>query len=908
MTCTFRMAGAKLLGALLSVTMLLLLAAVNPARADFGLSEFSTSMSDMQAGGHPDFTTTFALNVKPSTSVGQVLDGHIKDVRLELPPGLVGNPQAMPHCKVWQLHRFVCPPDTQIGVAGLDFMFFGQIQHFDQPVYNIEPSDDQPADFGFIVIASPQHLLSSVRTGGDYGITTELADITEFISMQRSSVTLWGVPGDTSHDAQRYRPNWGPPGVPFQSVSKAFMTNPSTCGTPLTVKIAVDSWDLPGHWVTATSTTPGPITGCDQEVFRPSVSVATDVHRTSSPTGLTVDVAVPQTDSPLELSTPTLRKAVVTLPQGFAISPAAAQGLGACPPGQIDLANATAPSCPDASKIGTVTIDTPLLASPLQGSVYLAQQGENPFGSTYAMYVDAAGHGVRIKLAGRIAPDPQTGQLTATFDDAPQQPFSHFTLKLFGGPRAVVVTPPECGTYATKAQLTSYASETPVSVEAPMAIDDGCSARGFAPAFHAGGANSKAGSANPLSVAFSRTDGDQLLGGITAELPAGLLGRIASVPLCPDAQASAGTCADASRIGTVSTQAGAGPLPLPLPGRVYLTGPYKGAPFGLSIVVPAIAGPFDLGTVVVRAAIFVDPTTAALRIVSDPLPTILDGIPLQIRSVNILIDRPGFMRNPTSCAPSEITAAIQSTAGAVANVSSRFQVADCAALPFAPKMAIRLTNRSQTTDGRHPGLDVFVTQSSGQANLKKVVAKLPLSLALDPENTQSLCEYADGLKDNCPPSSEIGTAEVVTPLLKKHLYGKVYFVRGVRFNSKGRAIRTLPTLLILLRGEINLDLRASSTVDREGRLVTTFDNVPDAAISGFRMQLRGGKHGILVVTDGKNVCKGTQTTDVESDGQNGKTHDFAVKMTTPCSKASKAKKTRTSRSATTRKSAAVRRR
>jgi hypothetical protein len=296
-----------------------------------------------------------------------------------------------------------------------------------------------------------------------------------------------------------------------------------------------------------------------------------------------------------------------------------------------------------------------------------------------------------------------------------------------------------------------------------------------------------------------------------------------------------------------------------------------------------------------------------LTVDADPLPTILQGVPLRLRDIVLDFDRPGVMRNPTSCAPSEITAAIQSTAGAVANVSSRFQVADCAALPFAPKMAIRLTNRSQTTDGRHPGLDVFVTQSSGQANLKKVVAKLPLSLALDPENAQSLCEYADGLKDNCPPSSEIGTAEVVTPLLKKHLYGKVYFVRGVRFNSKGRAIRTLPTLLIPLRGEINLDLRASSTVDREGRLVTTFDNVPDAAISGFRMQLRGGKHGILVVTDGKNVCTGTQTTDVESDGQNGKTHDFAVKMTTPCSKASKAKKTRTSRSATTRKSAAVRR-
>jgi hypothetical protein len=413
-----------------------------------------------------------------------------------------------------------------------------------------------------------------------------------------------------------------------------------------------------------------------------------------------------------------------------------------------------------------------------------------------------------------------------------------------------------------------------------------CPSRGFTPDFMSG-LDAQAplgGGSSPFSLFVSRGDDDQEFSGVSVDMPEGLLARIGDVPVCADAQAAAGTCGEQSRIGSVTTGAGAGETPFQLPGRVYLTGPYKGAPFGLSVVVPAIAGPVDLGTVVVRAAIEVDPETAAVSVVSDPLPTILEGIPLQIRTIHLKVDRSGFMVNPTDCSEARVGGKLTSTTGAVASVGSRFQVGECAALDFEPKLAMRLTGRSQRFRQGHPGLRAVVRQPAGQANIGRVRVTMPREVVLDPKRTgpDRVCSFEDGQKADCPKSTKIGSAVANTPILDEPLRGAVYLVQGIRVDKRtGVRRRTLPTLLVKLRGEVAINLRARTTAIG-GRLVSTFASVPDAPISKFTLRLASGRRGILINNQG--ICGRALSADVEMLGQNGKSHDFGTKLPAPCPK------------------------
>ncbi|WP_272474876.1 hypothetical protein [Baekduia alba] len=501
------------------------------------------------------------------------------------------------------------------------------------------------------------------------------------------------------------------------------------------------------------------------------------------------------------------------------------------------------------------------------------------------LVADAPRYGVSVRLVGNVKADPATGQLTASFVNNPQIPVSLVRVALRGGDRATLVNPPACGTSDASARFTAWSGQT-ATATAPLTVDEGCGAP-FAPTFAAGVSSTKAGASPSFSTTIARGEGDQPLSRIDVSLPPGLLAKPAGIPLCDAARAAAGTCPETSRIGSVAVASGAGAAPFALGGRAYLTGPYGGGPYGLSIVVPAVAGPFDLGVVVVRASIQLDRDDAHVRVLSDPLPTILDGIPLNVRSVTVTIDRPDTMRNPTSCGLLQIAGSLTSTGGANLLRNAPLQPTDCGALAFAPKTAIALTGATQTRDGKHPGVDATVTQPAGQANIKSVEVTLPLTFALDPDNAETLCEYDDGLKGVCPEKSAIGTATARTPLLPSELKGKVYFVKGVRFNAKGQRIRTLPTLLVSLRGDIALDLRATTAVDKRSRLVTTFAGIPDAAVSSFHMVLNGGRHGILVVTSGKDVCAGAQKAAVVATGHNGKQQKTTAALATPCSPAPK---------------------
>jgi hypothetical protein len=926
----------------------------------FGIDAFDAQVNDAsggpftQAGGHP-FSASTSIDFNslenpafdtffPGAGVGWPAE-PTKDVTVDLPPGFVANPAASAKCAAGDLAgtggitpRSGCAPTAQVGTAIVRFNGFGAPNAIGPiPVYNLVSPPSVPARFGFNVAGTVVTFDGRLRSDSDYGLTADVRNISQGLAVASTTLTLWGVPADPSHDSERactgvdspFDPFSPGPSCPSGAPRVAFLRNPTSCtatGVGLPTKLSIDSWVHPGAFVTSTidshlppaypslpsdwGAPQGP-TGCDKVPFTPTLTGAPEAgSKAASPAGFAFDVSLPQSDDPNVVGEADLKKAVVTLPAGVRIGPGAADGLQGCTSQQIGLHSTDDPTCPDGSKVGTVVIKTPLLDDPVAGSVYLATPHDNPFGSLVAIYLVAKGPGVIIKLPGKVALDPSSGQVTATFDNNPQLPFTNLHLQFQSGPRAQLVLPDRCGTFMTHAELTPWSSDTPVSIDTPMIVDGNCDPGPFAPAFRAGTVTPVAGAHTPFTLSVDNNQPVRTaVGRIDTVLPKGLLGQISSVAQCPEDRAAAGTCEAGSQIGSVTLKAGAGEVPYSLPGAgkaptaVYLAGPYKGAPFSLSIVVPAQAGPFDLGTVVTRAALYVDPITAQVTVKSDPLPTIIDGIPATLANVSVNVDRPGFIFNPTNCDPASVDGSVTPVNGATGSpvidgngvgvptafgdpvaVSNRFQLAGCGDLDLAPKLAIALTGKGQTTDDKHPAVVASLTQPAGQANLKKVSVSLPLSLALDPDNANGLCEFADGSKvePTCPQASIVGTATARTPILSQPLTGPVYFVKNIRKDPKsGRDIRTLPKLVIPLTGEngVRLNVTGTSSVVG-GRLVTTFDNLPDAPVSSFTLNIAGGKHGILVVS-GADICKATQVADQQVDGQNGKIADAAITLATP---------------------------
>jgi hypothetical protein len=657
-------------------------------------------------------------------------------------------------------------------------------------------------------------------------------------------------------------------------------------------------------------------------------------------TGYQVDLDFPQPNDPTDPDTtfdpnipnpPALKDATVTLPAGVAINPSSADGLDGCsdlasdPAGdQVDLDSISPVTCPEASKIGAVVATTPLLASrdpdtdavtgaePIDGDIYLIKPhpGDlDPAGKQDGKFrvliqLNSEQYGLNVKLPGVVVANKNSTQLTATFTDNPQLPVKNLELTFKTGDRSPLVNPITCGAATTDATFTPWSRGgtrsdglqvlgTP-DATASSAFNVSWDGRGaacpaklpFAPSMDAGIVNWAAGGSSPFSFDLSvRKDREDFATGLSVTLPGGLLAAVKNVPLCSNEDANSATCPAASRVGSATISAGAGDHPFYLSNQpVWLTGPYNGGPYGLAIAVHAKAGPFDLGNIVVRQALKIDINDTHVTVESDPLPTVWDGVPLRVRKIHVDIDRPGFMRAPTSCDAKTIGATVASQGGASVGLSQNFQVTGCDKLAFSPKLLVKLSNSTQTNVGGHPGLDALVTQRPGEAALRSATVTLPLALALDPDNavSDSLCEFADGLKDQCPEKSVIGSVTAVSPLLKTPLSGKVYFVKNIRVSPTGRIIRTLPTLLVALRGEINVDLRAETSVPDNKHLVTTFPLIPDAAISSFSLHLNGGKKGILVVTDGHDTCKDSDDPFFAGVGQNGKRVDNSTNMVVAC--------------------------
>ncbi len=906
----------------------------------YDIESAAAELSTTQAGAHPDFTASLLLAAKEGLPYGLT-----RDVIVALPPGLFGNPGAFPECSGFEFGTDVfasaCPQDSQVGA--IDVTVGGSINgtFFDSPIYNMPaPGGDVVARFGFYAAQYPAFI--NVRLDPEtHNLVAAVENSPSGAVLIEAVSTFWGVPADPIHDPERLTPaeavgKEGAPGGGRDSnlPETPFMTNPTSCESGRTVTFTARSYQLPG--VERTKTVPFPqITGCSALDFNPTTELKPTTSQGTTGSGL---------DYGLELPTQGLRfpnlnygselkRAEVVLPEGLTINPSEAEGLGVC--SEADLARETYDSgpnvgCPETSKIGNVVAETPVIDRDAEGSLYLAKPYENPFGSLLALYMvlKVPDRGVLVKLAGEVKLDPETGQITTVFDDIPQLPVANFRLHFREGARAPLVTPYSCGSYEAVSNMTPWANPGSVLPKGnAFSIDSGpdhgpCPSGGlppFRPGLTAGTLNNAAGSYSPFNLRLTRTDAEQEITHFSIKLPPGLLAKLSGVPFCSDlaiaaAKARTGihggeeelnapSCPSASQIGTTLVGSGVGGVLVYVPGKVYLAGPYNGSPLSIVAVTAAKAGPFDLGTVVVREALRVDPETAEVFVDatgSDPIPHIIQGVPVHLRDIRVYVDRPQFVLNPTDCTPTSTASTVLGAGLDFASaaddrpitVASRFQAADCGALGFAPKLKLSLkggTKRSQV-----PALEAVLTARPGDANIGRSEVVLPRAQFLEQAHIRTVCTRAQfnagaGNGAECPAGAVYGRARAVTPLLEEPLEGPVFL------RSNGGE-RDLPDLVAALRGQrININLVGYIDSVREktkqGRVVSRIRNrfvtVPDAPVTRFVLQMQGGKKGLLV--NSTDLCRGKHRADVAFTGQNGREHDFRPVVSNSCKTAKKRK-------------------
>ncbi|HYJ22174.1 MAG TPA: hypothetical protein VEW07_09150 [Solirubrobacterales bacterium] len=925
---------------------------------DFVAGAFDEAGNDyVQAGGHPDeIKADFSLNVdKIGYGAGDApvpSGGAVRDVVVDTPPGFVGDPTAVPRCTEAQLLDVdqpgfgtpACPVSSQVGYVLLRVPAIGNIV---SPVYNMDPPSTHPAQFAFWTPVGPVRVRPSVRSDGDYGLTTTVSKITQADVLLRSKLVLWGNPADPVHDFQRcgnlnittescvgFGSSGGaqPKSIPHAAgvPEKAFLTLQTNCVEEPVTTFHLDSWDNPApmddltdpRWQDTNITTPT-ATGCEEVPFGPSMTLRPTSQAADSPTGLDAHLRFPRekdTD-PDAIVQSHLKDTTVTLPEGIRFNPTAADGLQACTMEQIGLTSAPGatpitfdnrePACPDAAKIGSGEVVTPLLRNPLHGEVFLASQNLNPFNSTYAVYLVVREPSILVKLAGRVDVDRVTGQITNTFANSPQLPFTDLNLSFYGGSRASLATPVTCGTFTSQTTLSPWSAADPGNptpseqVQSPDSFEissgpngSACAptkaARPFALGLSAGAQNPLAGAASPFSLRITRPDGAQEISTLDISPPPGFAAYLKGIPYCSEAQIAAAaritgkaeqaspSCPAASQVGTTSVGAGPGPNPLYTPGKLYFAGPYKGAPLSVVAITPAVAGPFDLGNVVVRSALVVNPSTARITAKTDPIPQILEGVPLGIRDLRISLDRPNWALNPTNCNPMSVDIAAAGASGARTTASERFQLGGCAALPFKPKFHFRLFGG--TKRGKYPRFQATMTARPGEANIGRAAVTLPHSAFLEQNHIKTSCTRVQFAADACPAGSIYGKAEATTPLLDAPLAGPVY----LRASSN-----PLPDLVATLKGPDRqpIEIELAGRIDsKNAGIRNTFDVVPDAPVTEFTLSMQGGKKGLLV--NSRNLCKAPARADVKMIGQNGKRSNSKPLVANSCKKARKGKKSK----------------
>jgi len=873
---------------------------LEPRARCFGVESASASLSTSQAGDHPDLTFTFDIKKDPEskTNAAGLKEPYAttRNVRIELPPGLVGDPNVLggpQQCTTAELFTWDqpdsggCPNGSQVG---LNKVFLDE-GGFTEPLYMMTPpGGNVVARFGMIALIYPIFINFTVRSEGDYGITVESQDISPQAGLSRVQSTTWGIPADESHDTERCTPleveNLGcltSPSRPPGSRELPFLTNPTRCGVPLELRVAASSWVEPERFDAVSAPFPQ-ITGCNKLPFGPELSVQPITHRAGAPTGLDVTIRLPASDGAGVLEPSQTRYIRVDLPEGMALNPSSGDGLGTCSAEQVGFERPEASHCPDAAKLASTEFDVPVLERNLKGAVYLREPEP---GDPFRIWVVADDLGLHVKLPGELEVDKQTGQIhsvvlgTAQLEGLPQAPLRETRLLFKGGPRGALVNPLRCGEYRTSYELTPWSGGPPARGTTPMSIDEDCTNPGFDPDLLAGSTDPTAGKHSPFLFTLTREDGEQNPARFDITLPRGFAATFAGIPHCEGAEAISGHCPTGSLLGSAAAAVGAGTTPLwvPQPGKrptaIYLGGPYQGAPTSIVAVVPRQAGPFDFGDEVVRSAIYVDPVTAQATAKTDPLPQIIEGIPISYRAVHVEIDRPGFALNPTSCAKKQTEATVLSTTGAIAKPSSPYRAVDCAELGFKPRLSFSL--RGGTHRGAHPSLQATVSMPEGGANIAAARVTLPRSEFVDQAHFKTICTRIQFAAKACPAGSVYGFAEARTPLLDQPFKGPVYLRSSTHL---------LPDLVMALQGPPNLPIEIDLVghVDSvNGGLRTTFEQIPDAPVSRFDLKMQGGKKGLFV--NSTNLCAATHRAIAKFTAQNGRHQTLRPEMVASCGKA-----------------------
>jgi uncharacterized repeat protein (TIGR01451 family) len=901
---------------------------VSSTSAPFGIAAGSTGtgLSTTQAGAHADLTASFALN----TDAHGLLSGAARETGLELPPGFVIDLADTPKCPASEfsgqenVEELPCGLSTQVGTvtlvvnpAALLGGVVPALLRVVAPVYNLTTNHGEIARFGFYAATFGVQGTVTVRPGDYAGITTFHNIRTNVLA--GVSLTVWGVPSDPSHDAMRglecqdflgancsydthTESDLHVRGLSSTSSPVPFFTNLTHCsGEVLEGTFLAASWQEPNRRVTA-PTSFGTITGCNLMEFGPYITAAPDTSRADTPAGFTFDVSEPLGGlvSPEGIASSDIENTTAALPAGVVINPGQAAGLGACQFSQDGVEATAPPSCPSNSKVGEVEVETPLIKRILRGNVYLL--ASNPPEIKLLVAPEDPVDGLFIKFIGTVHLNPTTGQLVTSFEDTPELPFSNLRLSFSGGAQAALATPTGCGTYQTTSDFAPWSGEADVLTASSFGIESGpagspCeSPLPFHPELIAGSTTDQAGGFTSFSVLLQRGDGQQRVKSLQFKVPEGLLGEIAKVPLCGEPQASEGTCPEASQIGHTVVEAGPGPYPLvvPQPGKppapIYLTGGYRGAPYGLSIVVPLEVGPFTLETQVVRAKVEVDPLTAQLTVTTDPFPSIIDGIPADLREIDAVIDRHEFMFNPTSCAPMSFAGTAYSLEGASVPISSHFQMGSCRALKFQPNFKVATSGRTSRANGAsltakivYPTGNLGFNQASSQSNVRLIKVELPKQLPARLTTLQQACTEAtfNANPASCPAASKVGEATAVTPLLPVDLSGPAYFV------SYGNA--KFPELVIELSGYgTTVYLHGETFINgKTGITSSTFKSVPDVPIASFELKLPEGPFSALAANG--NLCRTALAMPTEFIAQNGaELHQNTKIEVTGCPKTEKA--------------------
>jgi hypothetical protein len=889
-----------------------------PAGASFGLNHFTFTVTDedgsaaIQAGSHPfAVTTTFVDNTRIDPETGEeVPDGDPKSLHFRLPPGFIGSTTAVPRCSTADFlnrdleGRNACPDATAVGAIRIRILHAANIVGNAAAVYNVVPPPGVAAEIGFIIANIPVTVELGVNDEAPNNIVAAVLNITQAAPFFGSKLELWGIPAAHAHDPFRGRclsqlggtfSEFASEGICDTGASEVpFITLPRSCTGPLSLSFEAISWQEPFAEPNVGSSEAHGMTGCSKLGFNPTITGQPTSRAAESPTGLDfgLDVHDEGLTSPTGLAQSDIRKAVVTLPEGMTANPSLAEGLNVCT--EEDLKRETAQSapgegCPEESKIGTAEVQSPLIEEPLQGSLYIAKPHGNPFNSLLALYfvLKSPSLGIIIKQPALVEPNLQTGRLVTVVENIPQLPFSHFKLHFREGARSPLVTPPACGTYDATAELTPWSGGAPITTSSVFQIIAGTNAEPcptggvppFSPQITAGMANNDAGSFSPFDLRLTRGDGEAEIGSFSTSMPPGLTGVLTGIPFCPEAdielarsrtgvqEQNEPSCPASSRLGHSLVGTGVGSALAYTPGRIYLAGPFHGDPFSLVSVTSAVVGPFDLGTVVIRFGLRIDPHTAQVNVDpsgSEPIPTIIQGIVTHVRDIRVYIDRPNFTLNPTSCEPMAISSTLMSNLGQSSTTSSRFQAADCANLAFKPSFNVSTSGKTSKANGASLIVKLaYPTAPQGtQANIRSVKVDLPKQLPSRLTTLQKACTAAqfDANPAGCPAASVIGHARAITPLLPVPIEGPAYFV-----SNGGEAF---PNLIMVLQGYgITIDLVGDTFINKAGITSSTFKTVPDQPVNSFELVLPQGPYSAL--TANGNLCTSKLTMPTEFVGQNG---------------------------------------